>query len=297
METRSAWSIGPRTAFWAAVILAIMALGWFICATPTSAQTASTTKKSVETYYFLVFSKPMPGTEDEYNKWYTGQHQLDVVSIPGFMTAQRYVVAENQLRMSKTLPKYLVSYKIVTDDLPAVFAEVRRRLQTGETKMSPTFDGKTSVSFTYRAIQPVIYHKGEQPKLAGGDVHTYAQIVFSNPTTPAQEDEYNRWYRDQHLPDVVSAPGWVHAQRFVLSDVQSSTKAQWPYKYLAMFEIVTDDWPARILDFKRIGPTQSKSDAMGPSLGYTYMTMGPAIDGDKVRADRARAKSSLTSSK
>ncbi len=287
MKARAMGLIQSGRARFAAVILAIAALGWVISSFPAAAQTSSMPKKSVETYYFLVFSNPVAGTEDEYNKWYTGLHQLDVVSIPGFMTAQRYVVSENQLRMSKPLPKYLVSYKIVTDDLPSVFQEVHRRLQTGETKMSPTFDGKSSVSFTYRAIQPVIYHKGDQPKAVGGETHTYAQIVFSNPTTPGQEDEFNRWYRDQHLPDVVSAPGWVHAQRFVLNDVQSTSKTQWPYKYLAMFEIVSDDWPARILDFKRIGPTQSKSDAMGPSLGYTYTVLGPMIDGDKVRAERA----------
>jgi hypothetical protein len=290
MKTWTMRSIWFTRARFAAASLVIAAFGWIISYRPAAAQTAPTPKKSVETYYFMVFSNPVPGTEDEYNKWYTNLHQLDVVSIPGFMTAQRYVVSENQLRMSKPLPKYLVSYKIVTDDLPSVFQEVHRRLQTGETKMSPTFDGKTSVSFTYKAIQPVIYHKGDQPKPVGGETHTYAQIVFSNPTTPGQEDEYNRWYRDQHLPDVVSAPGWVHAQRFVLSDVQSTSKMQWPYKYLAMFEIVSDDWPARILDFKRIGPTQSKSDAMGPSLGYTYTVLGPMIDGDKVRADRAARK-------
>ena len=290
MKARAMSSIRSGRTRFAVASLVIAALGWMISSSSAAVQTSPMPKKSIETYYFLVFSNPVPGTEDEYNKWYTEQHQLDVVSIPGFMTAQRYVVSENQLRMSKPLPKYLESCKIVTDDLPSVFQEVHRRLQTGETKMSPTFDGKTSMSFTYKAIQPVIYHKGDQPKPIGGETHTYAQIVFSNPTTPGQEDEYNRWYRDQHLPDVVSAPGFVHAQRFVLSDVQSTTKTQWPYKYLAMFEIVSDDWPARIVDFKRIGPTQSKSDAMGPSLGYTYTALGPVIDGDKVLADRALKK-------
>jgi hypothetical protein len=40
-----------------------------------------------ETYYFLVFSNPVAGQEARYNKWYNEQHQLDVVSIPGFVTA------------------------------------------------------------------------------------------------------------------------------------------------------------------------------------------------------------------
>src|SRR5438270_12589523 len=47
-----------------------------------------------ETYYFLVFSNPVAGHEDEYNKWYDTQHAQDVVAIPGFQTAQRFVKTE-----------------------------------------------------------------------------------------------------------------------------------------------------------------------------------------------------------
>jgi hypothetical protein len=295
MKIRSMWA-SARHEVPGVAIVAIVVLGWMTCAGSMCAQSTPTSKKTVETYHYMIFSDPAPGTEDEFNKWYNEQHQVDVASIPGFKTAQRYVVSGNQLSPSKPLPKYLVSYKIVTDDLPSVLREVQRRLQTGETKPSPmqSTDRNTSVSLTYRAIEPVIYHKGAQPKPVSGETHRYVQLVFSNPTTPAQEDKYNKWYRDQYLPEVVNAPGWVQGQRFVMNDFQMSTRApaQWPYKYLAMFEMVTDDLPARILDFKRIGPTQSKSDAMGESASYTYMTIWPMIDGDKVRAEQAKASSS-----
>ena len=39
------------------------------------------------------------------------------------------------------LPKYLVVYKIVTNDLEAVFKEVSRRLQTNETRWTPLLTG------------------------------------------------------------------------------------------------------------------------------------------------------------
>src|SRR5579863_2125296 len=105
-----------------------------------------------ETYYFLVFSNPVAGHEDEYNKWYNEQHALDVVAIPGFVTAQRFV--KNDLPLYRMVdlqvPKYLIVYKIVTGDVEAVFTEVTRRLRTRETIISPTFDSKTSVSYVYR---------------------------------------------------------------------------------------------------------------------------------------------------
>src|ERR1700692_61788 len=93
---------------------------------------------AVETYYFFVFSHPVAGHEDEYNKWYDQQHAPDVVAVPGFVTAQRFV--KNDLPLYRMVdlqvPKYLVLYKIVTADVNAVFAEVSNRLKTGETLIS-----------------------------------------------------------------------------------------------------------------------------------------------------------------
>ena len=253
-----------------------------------AAQTTDASKGKVETYYLLVFSNPVAGMEDEYNKWYSQLHQKDVVSVPGFMTAQRFVISDIQLRESKSLPKYLVMYKIVTDDLPSVYAEVNRRLKTGVTVMSPSFDKATSVSFTYRAIRPMIYHKSNPAGVPKGDSQVYYQLVFSNPTE-GQEDKYNNWYDEQHEPDVVSAPGFVEAQRFVLSDTQLSNKEALT-KYLVMFKIVSDDVAARFADFKRLAPNMPMSPAMGKSYGYTYKALEPMIDGDQVRAERAKKK-------
>src|SRR5579862_1542730 len=109
MRTRSERSMKFSPGLRRAAILVMSALGLIGFSLFGSAQTAEAPKNSLETYYFLVFSNPVAGTENEYNKWYTEQHQLDVVSVPGFVTAQRYVLSENQLRISQPLPKYLVS--------------------------------------------------------------------------------------------------------------------------------------------------------------------------------------------
>ena len=48
----------------------------------------------------------------------------------------------------------------------------------------------------------------------------YTFVVMSNPTTPAQEAEYNEWYNKTHIADVLNVPGFVAAQRFKLADAQ-----------------------------------------------------------------------------
>src|SRR5664280_2187308 len=66
--------------------------------------------------------------------------------------------------------------------------------------------------------------------------HTF--VVFTN-AVEGQEDEYNDWYNDQHLPDVLNVEGFVAAQRFRLSDTDAGQ--EFPHRYLALYEVETDD--------------------------------------------------------
>jgi hypothetical protein len=61
-------------------------------------------------------------------------------------------------------------------------------------------------------------------------------VVLSMPT-PGQDEEYNRWYSEEHLDDVLRVPGFVAAQRFKLcADGPKGLPAQ----YLAVYEMDTD---------------------------------------------------------
>ena len=44
-------------------------------------------------------------------------------------------------------------------------------------------------------------------------------IVNSRPSAPEREDEYNDWYTNTHLPEVLDIPGITAARRFKASDV------------------------------------------------------------------------------
>src|SRR5437879_2238322 len=252
--------------------------------------TAGTHSSNAETYYLLVFSNPVAGREDEYNKWYDRQHLADVTSIPGFVSGQRYVFSDSQLRDAQPPRKYLVIYKIVTDDLASVYSEVNRRTAKGITVMSPSYDRSTSLNYTYKVIRPVIKHKGYAPGPPEAGLQTYYQLVFTNPI-PGREDEYNKWYDEQHAPDVVAVPGFVNAQRLAVSDLQLNPKnTEITFNYLVMYKIRTNNVASVIATFKQRSPTMVMSPAFGPSDGYTYKAIGPCVDGDKLRAERAKNK-------
>jgi len=70
----------------------------------------------------------------------------------------------------------------------------------------------------------------------------YKLIVFTD-AVAGKEDEYNRWYNDVHLADVVAVPGFISAQRFKL---ESAVIGGFSNRYLAIYEMETDD-PAKLM--------------------------------------------------
>ena len=64
-------------------------------------------------------------------------------------------------------------------------------------------------------------------------------LVLTNAVV-GREDEFNRWYDDIHIPDLLKIPEIVSAQRFRLSSEQKASPP-FPWQYLALYEIETND--------------------------------------------------------
>ncbi len=60
----------------------------------------------------------------------------------------------------------------------------------------------------------------------------HVMVVLTDPV-PGQEDEYNRWYTETHIPELLQTPGLVSAQRFRLADAGGGDS---PHSYLAIYE-------------------------------------------------------------
>ena len=73
-------------------------------------------------------------------------------------------------------------------------------------------------SMFYLPIEPELASKANPATTPRGVFVTYNQ-----PLTPADADEYHRWYSQQHLPDVLACPGFIRAQRFRITNVSLST--------------------------------------------------------------------------
>jgi hypothetical protein len=65
----------------------------------------------------------------------------------------------------------------------------------------------------------------------------YYYFAFSDCKDPKREDEYNDWYSNTHIPDMIEVPGMIQATRWQSADSNDKTVR----KYLALYEFETDD--------------------------------------------------------
>jgi hypothetical protein len=68
------------------------------------------------------------------------------------------------------------------------------------------------------------------------------QLVVLTNAAPGRDAEFNEWYDQRHLQDVLAVPGMVSAQRFHLKPGMGHTA----WSYLAIYDVETDD-PAKVL--------------------------------------------------
>jgi hypothetical protein len=89
---------------------------------------------------------------------------------------------------------------------------------------------------------------------------SYRFMVMTDPVE-GREDEYNQWYNETHLPELVRVPGIVAAQRFRLTNALAGNVAN---RYLSIYELECDD-PLQIMA------------AMGELAQSGAMTMSEAL--------------------
>lgn len=112
----------------------------------------------------------------------------------------------------------------------------------------------------------------------------YKFVVLTNPR-PDQESEYNRWYDEVHLGDVVDVPGFVAAQRFQIDDAEDFSG----YRYLSIYDIESDDPKATFAALTERAGTDAMtiSSALDPNASLSlWRAIGPVVTkGDRERKE------------
>ena len=101
-------------------------------------------------------------------------------------------------------------------------------------------------------------------------------MVFTEPA-PGREDEYNQWYDEVHLREVLEIEGFVAAQRFKISDAQiAGMTGDVPARYLAIYEIEGGDVEAILANLATGADKMNMSEALdvGGAKAFAFSAIG-----------------------
>ena len=96
-------------------------------------------------YAMIVYSNYTEGMEKEYREWYASHHMHDLLNIKGFKGCRFYKLTQGQLNgtLEEKNYKYVMIWDWETDDLDALFNDIRAARTDGRMTWSPAFDRAT----------------------------------------------------------------------------------------------------------------------------------------------------------
>ena len=153
---------------------------------------------------FAMTSCNDPAREREFNDWYNHIHLPDV-TMPGIYShATRFANTSTNIRPGEG--RYIALYETNWEDLSKAVATERQALDIvrAEGRVTPLIENVLVSTF----------------KRLGGEFRSSSRpvrgilAVLSNCTDATHENEFNNWYNDIHIPDVLDTGLYHTAYRF-----------------------------------------------------------------------------------
>lgn len=219
----------------------------------------------------LSLGNPQAGREQEYQDWYANQHLGDLVAVPSVLEAKLHTVTDH----TPSRWRHVAIYKLAGEP-EAALAEIMEYGKAGKIEPSTASDPTDRLMGLATPISDWVGEPSHPDNVK--------LVVFSNPL-PGQDEEYNRWYTDEHLDDVLKVPGFVGAQRYSFASPPGAPPPEW--NYLALYEIHRDRVDEAF-------PGLFEATAAG------RMPVSPTLDSDNIamapyRPVAVRAKAEATS--
>lgn len=108
------------------------------------------TGQEQERHLILTFSEPVEGREEEYERWYEGQHLSDIRGVPGFTAARRFEVVPSDMSLGSPPPKAKVAVYEVEGDVESAAARLGEAMKSGEIALSPALNKREITTWVLR---------------------------------------------------------------------------------------------------------------------------------------------------
>ncbi len=216
------------------------------------------------TALLYVLSQPGPNLPlSEFQTWYDTDHAPLRASVPGVLTTRRYK------SLSAQKPEWLAVYELSS---PAVLqcpeyiaqwknaskyeTELLNRYETLDRRVYTLYSRKTRADYAEKqkegeeAKKKRVFHTvGLQPKEGGG----------------MTDEEFERWYEEEHIGLLSAVPGWLRSTRWKLQDVKGANMkeidtANIP-RFLAIHEWEDDSF-LKTVEMKKATSTEWRTKVM-----------------------------------
>lgn len=154
------------------------------------------------TAMFMVMVDVPADKEDEFNRWYNGEHLAELLSVPGLLNAARYEAIRSG-------PKHLAFYELENADVVRSEAFTSRPTTEWGQKIGPRVIGSNFSNNVYEMIYP----EALSSDIAMSDMAPALQI--GRMAIPAEhEAEWNKWYSGVYVPNYQKVPGCIRGRRW-----------------------------------------------------------------------------------
>ncbi|KAI0068168.1 hypothetical protein BV25DRAFT_1818545 [Artomyces pyxidatus] len=182
----------------------------------------------------LALTEPGPAvTEAEFHDWCDNEHIPQRVKLPTISSWTRAEQIDgakpswaayydfDSVEATKTPP-----YSSLADTRSEREKDILSRIEVMERRIYEEYTG-------YPSLAPsALYNPAKSAPFV---------VIVSNGVNPGADEEFNRWYDEEHIPLLSKAPGWVRSRRFVLKETQvlgreADKYQQVPPKYMCVHE-------------------------------------------------------------
>lgn len=147
--------------------------------------------------------------------WYRGMRLSRRAIVSGVLTAERFVNIDD------------ANVSIAVYDLSSVDVAAAPAFRAAGSEQDARIAAASSSLMTFEGRQTL---PGEMASPAGAA----GLLVNGMSAAPQGEEEFNRWYNEEHIPALSGVPGCILARRFIATN-------GCPQKYLALYHLESPD--------------------------------------------------------
>jgi hypothetical protein len=187
-----------------------------------------------------------PSKEEAFNAWYNHIHVPDMTAPGIFRHALRFVNSDPNSQAGQYVATYETNWEDVSKAMPA-HREARVKLEERGDRGTPYL----------QVVRSGVFKKLGGEFCAASRPARSILLVLSNCKDPTREVEFNRWYEDIHVADILETGVFHTAYRYESLDPQATQAT-----YLALYETGQSD-PAQVQEAMRKARAEANWEKRG----------------------------------